>query len=95
MNLLLGIVAVVSCIAAAMLLYVASPQQQLRAGGPWPTRHGWWPGTLLALLSLAAMIRLLAPVEAVSAWLVLLMLVGSLAPFLGAWRARVRLRRSA
>jgi cell division protein FtsW (lipid II flippase) len=78
------------CIAGAMLLYVASPQQQLRARGHWPARRGWWPGALCALASLVLVLRVLPPVEAVSAWVVLLTLVLSVAPFLGAWRARVR-----
>ncbi|MGR4896671.1 hypothetical protein ACIPR8_15515 [Stenotrophomonas sp. LARHCG68] len=95
MNLLLALLATVAGSAAAMLLYVASPQQQLRAAGPWPTRHAWWPGSVLALVSLLAMWQLMAPLEAISAWLVLLTLVWSTAPFLGAWRARVRARRSA
>ena len=34
--------------------------------------------------------QVLPPVEAVSAWIVLLTLVLSIAPFLGAWRARMR-----
>jgi hypothetical protein len=50
---------------------------------------------VLALVSLLAMWQLMAPLEAISAWLVLLTLVWSTAPFLGAWRARVRARRSA
>lgn len=76
--------------AAAMLLYLASPQQQLRAAGPWHARNGWWPGALCAATSLLAMLRWLAPPEAVFAWGVLLTLVWSLAPFLGLWRARAR-----
>ncbi len=95
MNLLLALLATVAGSAAAMLLYVASPQQQLRAAGPWPTRHAWWPGSVLALVSLLAMWQLMAPLEAISTWLVLLTLVWSIAPFLSAWRARVRARRSA
>ncbi|KRG62432.1 hypothetical protein ABB26_16510 [Stenotrophomonas humi] len=94
MSLLLVIIATVVGTAAAMLLYVASPQQQLRAAGPWPTRHAWWPGSVLAVVSLLTMWQLLAPLEAISAWLVLLTLVWSIAPFLGAWRARVRARRA-
>ncbi|MGH8054705.1 MAG: hypothetical protein ACREP4_12385 [Stenotrophomonas sp.] len=94
MNLLLALVATTAGIAAALLLYVATPQQQLRAAGRWPTRHAWWPGTLLALVALLLIWPLLAPLEAISTWLVLLMLVWSVAPFLGAWRARVRASRS-
>ncbi|WP_269792627.1 hypothetical protein [Stenotrophomonas sp. Iso1] len=95
MNLLLSLVATSACIVAALLLYIASPQQQLRAAGRWPTRHAWWPGTLLSLVALLLMWPLLAPLEAITAWLVLLMLVGSVLPFLGAWRARVRARSAA
>lgn len=84
----------VSGIAAALLSYLASPQQQLRAAGPWPARHRWWPATLCAAASLAALWPLLAPMEAVFAWCVLLMLVWSVAPFLGLWRARARARRT-
>ncbi len=87
--------AAVLCTAGAMLLYVASPQQQLRARGRWPARHGWWPGTLCAIASLVLVLRALPPVEAVSAWTVLLTLVLSLAPFLGAWRARARTEKPA
>ncbi|MNN21488.1 hypothetical protein D3C81_1348090 [compost metagenome] len=95
MNLLLPLVATTACIVAALLFYLASPQQQLRAAGRWPTRHAWWPGTLLSLLALRLMWPLLAPLEAVTAWLVLITLVGSVMPFLGAWRARVRARSAA
>lgn len=95
MTVLLSVLAFSSGCIAALLLYLASPQQQLRAAGPWPLRHGWLPGSVLALVSLAATWPLLAPVEAVSTWLVLLMLVWSVAPLLGAWRARVRAGRSA
>ena len=95
MSLWLGIAGTLAGIVGGLLLYVASPQQQLRAAGPWPKRHAWWPGTLLVVLSLLALWPLLAPLEAIASWLVLLMLVWSLAPFLGAWRARVRARRSA
>lgn len=86
----LASLAVVSGVAGALLFYLASPQQQLRAAGPWPARRRWWPGTVCTLVSLAATTRVLAPMEAVFAWSVLLMFVGSIAPFLGAWRARAR-----
>jgi len=83
------------CVVGAMLLYLASPQQRLRARGPWPARHGWWPGSACALLSLGVVLRVLPPFEAISAWLVLLTLVLSIAPFLGAWRAAGRRRSGA
>lgn len=76
--------------AAAMLFYLASPQQQVRAAGSWPARNRWWPGALCAAASLLAMLRWLAPLEAVFAWSVLLTFVWSVAPFLGLWRARAR-----
>jgi len=92
---LLALLATVSGSAAALLSYLASPQQQWRAAGPWPSRHRGWPAAACALVSLLVMLGLLAPLEAVFAWCVLLMFVWSLAPFLGAWRARVRARRAA
>lgn len=95
MSIALALLATVAGIASAMLFYLACPQQQLRAAGPWPSRYRWWPGTLCAIASLLAVSRLLAPMEAVFAWSVLLMLVGSVAPFLGLWRARARARRVA
>lgn len=95
MGIALALLATTAGIASALLFYLACPQQQLRAAGPWPTRHRWWPGTLCALASLLALWRLLAPMEAVFAWSVLLMLVGSVAPFLGLWRARARAGRVA
>lgn len=73
-------------IAGAWLLYLASPQQQWCAKGRWPA----WPGVSCLLLSLALAWPTLGPLEAVSAWLVLVMLVASLAPFVGAWRAHAR-----
>ncbi|MFT3763792.1 MAG: hypothetical protein QM761_14520 [Pseudoxanthomonas sp.] len=93
MTALLAILATVSGSASALLFYLASPQQQWRAAGPWPARHGWWPGTVCALVSLLATMRVIAPMEAVFAWSVLLMLVWSVAPFVGAWRARSRAGR--
>ena len=77
-------------VAGAMLLYLASPQQQWRRQGPWPARHGGWPGSACALLSLLVALRILPPFEAIAAWSVLLALVLSIAPFLGAWRAAGR-----
>jgi len=90
MSTVLALLATAAGIAAALLFYLASPQQQLRASGPWPARHRGWPGSLCAAASLLAMLPLLAPMEAVFAWSVLLMLGTSLAPFLGLWRARTR-----
>lgn len=76
-----------------MLLYVASPQQQWRAAGPWPSRRRWLPGSACLALSLALLLPVMGSGAAVFAWLTLLMLVGSAAPFLGAWRARRRRAR--
>lgn len=91
----LALLATLAGIAAAMLSYLASSQQQLRAAGPWPARLRGWPASACALVSLAAMTRVLAPMEAVFAWSVLLMCVWSLAPFLGLWRARARAAKAA
>lgn len=88
-----AVLAVTSGALGAMLLYVDAPQQQLRAAGRTSPRWRWWPGTICLLLSLLAMCRVLAPVEAVSAWLLLVTFVCSLAPFLGAWRAKARATR--
>lgn len=86
----LAVLAVAGGTLGALLFYLASPQQQWRAAGPWPARCRWWPASVCALASLLATTRLLAPTEAVFAWSVLLMFVASIAPFLGAWRARSR-----
>lgn len=90
MTLWLSLLAALSGTAAAVLFYLASPQQQWRAAGSWPRRWRGWPGSLCALLSLASMMRLLAPKEALFAWCVLLMFVASIVPFLGAWRSHGR-----
>ncbi|MGO1070630.1 hypothetical protein [Lysobacter sp. CA199] len=82
--------AVLFGIAGGVLFYLASPQQQWRAAGPWPSRRGAWPGSVCALASLALLWPALGPVEAAALWLTVLMLVATLAPFLGAWRARSR-----
>lgn len=95
MSVFFALVAVLTGIASALLFYLASPQQQLRAGGAWPRRRPWLPATLLALLSLVAMWQVLAPLETVFAWSILLMLVWSVLPFLGAWRAGRRAARVA
>lgn len=95
MTIWLAVLATVSGSASALLFYLASPQQQWRAAGPWPARLRWWPGTVCALVSLIAMTQAIAPMEAVFAWSVLLMFVWSIAPFLGAWRARVRAGKTA
>ncbi|MFT3665854.1 hypothetical protein [Piscinibacter sp.] len=85
-----AILAVLSGTAAALFAYLASSHQQWRAAGRWPSRWRWWPGVVCALVSLAAMLRLLAPMEAAFAWSILLMLAASVMPFLGAWRALSR-----
>ncbi len=79
-------------VLGASLLYLASPQQQWRAAGPWPTRWRWLPGGACLVLSLALLLPLMGSGAAVFAWLTLAMLVGTAAPFLGAWRARRRQR---
>lgn len=95
MTLWLAALAASLCLAGTLLLYLASPQQQLRAAGPWPAGRSWWPGIACLLLSLPLFLQVLASVEAVAAWSVLAMLLWSLWPFLGGWRARVRARRAA
>ena len=95
MTYLFALLATLCGCASAWLFYIASPQQQWRGAGAWPTRHRLLPGAALAALSLLAMWQLLAPLEAVFAWSILLMMVWTVAPFLGAWRARSRVSRSA
>ncbi|KRB11285.1 hypothetical protein [Lysobacter sp. Root690] len=90
MNVWLLIPALLFAVAAGGLLYLASPQQQWRAAGPWPARRGIWPGAICALLSLVLLWPAMGPVEAVALWLTVLMLVTTLAPFLGAWRHQRR-----
>lgn len=92
---LLALIAAALCLLGALLLYLASPQQLLRAAGPWPAGRSWWPGIACLLASLLLFLRVLAPVEAVAGWSVMAMLVWSILPFLGAWRARRRARVTA
>ena len=73
-----------------------APTLLLWVGEGAPDRHPPPPGrnpAALALASLLATMQVVAPMEAVFAWSVLLMLVLSVAPFLGAWRARTRAAR--
>ncbi|GAA5069001.1 hypothetical protein [Lysobacter panacisoli] len=77
-------------ILGAILLYIASPQQQLLRRGPWPTRAHGWPGTLCVLASLALLWPRMGSAAAVATWFTLLMLVWTLIPFAGAWCARRR-----
>lgn len=95
MTVLALVASAVLAIVGAMLMYLVSPQQQWRVRGPWPERGGVWPGSLCTLLSLALLWPHLGAAAAVSTWLTLLMLVWTVAPFLGAWRARARTRRAA
>lgn len=90
MTALLALALVLSGAAAAWLAYLASPQQQWRSAGPLPTLLALGIAALCALASLLAAMRLMAMMEAVFAWTVLLMLVWSIAPFIGLWRARRR-----
>lgn len=82
------------CTLGASLLYLLSAQQLLRQAGPWQGRWPLWLGISCLLVSLLLLLRVLAPLEAVASWSVLAMLVWSLLPFLGAWRARARARRT-
>ncbi|MEI2429759.1 hypothetical protein RDV84_20230 [Lysobacter yananisis] len=77
--------AMVFGVAGAWLLYLASPQQRWRAA---PLRA--WPGVACALSSLALLWPAMGAAAAVAMWLTVLMLMTTLAPFLGAWRARRR-----
>lgn len=92
MNPWLALAAALLGIGGAWLLYLAAPQQLWRARGPWPARHRIWPGALCLLLSLALLLREMGSGAAFFSWLTLVMLVWSLAPFLGAWRAQMRKR---
>nr|WP_295382000.1 hypothetical protein [Pseudoxanthomonas sp.] len=92
MNPILIVLASGAGIAGAVLLYLASPQQSWRATGPWPARARGWPGGLCLVISLAALLQLLGALAATFTWFTLLMLVWSVMPFLGAWRARNRKR---
>ncbi|MCA0175536.1 MAG: hypothetical protein LCH73_04485 [Proteobacteria bacterium] len=74
--------------AGAWGLYLASPQQQWRAQGHWPRAR--WPAVVALAASLALLLSLMGPAAACFTWLTLVMLVGSAAPFAGAWRARSR-----
>lgn len=77
--------------AGAWGLYLASPQQQWRAQGPW--RAARWPAWLALAASLALLLGQMGPTAACFTWLTLWMLVASAAPFAGAWRAQGRARR--
>ncbi|MGO1003478.1 hypothetical protein [Lysobacter sp. CA196] len=88
MNIGLLVPALVLGIVGGWLLYLASPQQQWRAQGPWPSRRRAWPGLVCALLSLALLWPTMGAAAAVALWLTVLILIATLAPFLGAWRAR-------
>lgn len=90
MNPWLLIPALLLAVASGLLFYLASPQQQWRAAGAWPSRRGAWPGLMCALASLALMWPAMGPTEAIAVWLTVLMLITTLAPFVGAWRARRR-----
>ncbi len=67
------------------LLYLVSPQQQW-----WPTPLATRPGLSVAAVALLASLVLLLAVMGTGAaffsWLTAIMLVTTLAPFLGAWR---------
>lgn len=79
-------------IAGSLLGYLASPQQQWLRRGPWPTRRRYWPATLCLLASLVLFLCCMGSGAAAFTWLTVVMLLGSAAPFLGAWRAQSRRR---
>ncbi|MFT4247945.1 MAG: hypothetical protein QM581_07905 [Pseudomonas sp.] len=78
----------------AWLFYLACPQQQWRAAGPWPMRRRWLPGSAALALALALLLGRTGTLEAWAICACAAMLAGSLAPFLGAWRARQREKRA-
>lgn len=92
MTLLLAGAGVVAGIVGSWWLYLASPQQQWRSRGPWPARARAWPASLSLLLSLILLLQVMGALAATFAWVIVVMLVGSAAPFLGAWRAHARRR---
>lgn len=91
---LLVILAAALCLLGTLLLYLTSPQQLLRAAGPWPSHRSWWPSITCLLASLLLLLRVLAPVEAVAGWSVLAMLLWTALPFFGAWHARRRAKKA-
>ncbi|MFV5214012.1 hypothetical protein ACLIIZ_09820 [Azonexus caeni] len=92
MNPWLYTLAALAGIVGAWLLYLAVPQQQWLAAPRRPARGLAWSGAALALLALLLLLTMMGAMAAVATWLSLLMLVGTLAPFLGAWRAHRRRR---
>ncbi len=78
----------------AWLFYLASPQQAWLAVSRVPARALVFGGAIASLLSLLLLLAMMGAMAAIATWLTLLMLVGTLAPFLGAWRALRRRRRT-
>jgi len=89
MNEWMVLLSAVSGAAGAWLLYLASPQQQWLVSRPSP-RALALPAGVSLLLSLALMLSMMGAMAAVASWMVLVMLVWTAAPFIGAWRARQR-----
>lgn len=88
MSVVMAVLASAAGVVGAWLFYLASPKQQWRRAGPWPVRGKWIPGSILSLVSLALFLSLMGSGAAFFTWLTILMLVWSVAPFLGVWRGR-------
>lgn len=80
-------------VMGAVLIYLAYPHQQWLVNGPWPKRARWWPGSLCLCIALVMLWQIMGSGAAVFTWLVVMMLVWSIMPFLGAWRSKLRERR--
>ncbi len=94
MTIAMVVAASLAGVAGSWLLYLVSPRQQWLAGSLRPANRFAWLGGLCLLASLALMLPIMGSMVAVSVWLTLIMLIWSVAPFLGAWRARYRRRSS-
>lgn len=81
-------------IAGGWLFYLAAPQQLWRVSPHRPGPALLWSGGAAVLVSLLLLLATMGAMAAVATWLTLLMLVGTLAPFLGAWRADRRRSRA-
>ncbi|NHC05877.1 hypothetical protein DFR40_1143 [Azonexus fungiphilus] len=94
MNLWLFTLAALAGIAGGWLFYLAAPQQLWRVSPRRPGPALLWSGAAAVLVSLLLLLATMGAMAAVATWLTLLMLVGTLAPFLGAWRAHRRRSRA-
>lgn len=76
-------------VAGTWLLYRMSPQQQWGSRAA-PSRIAGISAGLLLILSLGLILPFMGTGAAIFSWLTVVMLVATLAPFIGAWRARSR-----